>query len=293
MINGDNPKNFLERLLYFFQCIINGFKGKSNENIIHRLELKNYKDKINKGTPSRRLSDMLWCSINWDNLSEQFGKKVNILDLGCGNGLYGYFFRDLLKDKFGSYSGLDVYRDNDFPSEFLHVQDTAENAHKYVEGINCVVSQSALEHIEADLLTLQNMTERLSYGDSKKFVQIHLVPASASLFLYLWHGWRQYSKKNLGFIADLLTSQSKIKIRLIPLGGIKCFCVHLFKITFPGIVRRLFGLKKIKDWDAEGTKTSLKIKECVTKEKYANDFLPSFWAVIVTSNDINIDFFLD
>ena len=86
------------------------------------------------------------------------------------------------------------------------------------------------------------MTERLSYGDSKKFVQIHLVPASASLFLYLWHGWRQYSKKSWLY-CRFTNITIKIKIRLIPLGGIKCFCVHLFKITFPGIVRRLFGLK--------------------------------------------------
>ena len=122
-------------------------------------------------------------------------RQFTFFDIGCGAGNYAYRYKRLTDKKFGSYRGLD-HKSYDINNEFEIIIDDAENSFKYIsEETNIVVSQSALEHVQRDLLTVNKITEALT-SQNKKFLQIHLVPASSSIFLYLWHGWRQYSKKS-------------------------------------------------------------------------------------------------
>ena len=69
--------------------------------------------------------------------------------------------------------------------------------------INFVISQSALEHIEKDTFVIEEITKKLSENNTP-YIQIHMVPACKCLWLYLWHGYRQYSKKNLSNISNQL-----------------------------------------------------------------------------------------
>ena len=221
MINGDEVKGFWNRILYFPQCLLAGLKGNSKSAIINKIALVTPKDEALVGSPPRRLSNMFWASIDWQALSRQLGRPAS-LDIGCGNGDYGHRFKRLLEGNFLSYTGIDLYKDEKFPEDFNHICVRAEDAYDYIEDCNVVVSQSALEHIEFDVAVLDSVTEKL-VKVKKPFIQLHLIPASLSLYLYLWHGWRQYSKKNLGSIADILVTNHGVNVRIIPLGGWRFF----------------------------------------------------------------------
>lgn len=288
MINGDNKLGLWKKFLYFPQCIFFSMKGKENKATIMNVKLKKNDNFLDVGTPSRKLSNLLWSSLNWNLLSTKIGSKLSLFDIGCGKGHYGFKYQKLIGEKFLSYTGIDIYKHKNFPEQFNHILDKAENSYKYVENHNCIVSQSALEHIEKDIQTLSKLTEVL-IRKNKPFIQVHLVPASAALYLYLWHGWRQYSKKNLGNISELLASSYDVNVRIVPLGGWRCFIAHLNKITIPNLLRRTFKLKSNYDWEIENSNTTKLINENVLLELNVNEKMPTFWALIIASKQIDIN----
>lgn len=288
MINGDNKLGLWKKFLYFPQCIFFSMMGKENKANIMNVKLKKNDNFLDVGTPSRKLSNLLWSSLNWNLLSTKIGSKLSLFDLGCGKGHYGFLYKKLIGEKFLSYTGIDIYKHKNFPEQFNHILDKAENSYKYVENHNCIVSQSALEHIEKDTQTLSKLTEVL-IRKNKPFIQVHLVPASAALYLYLWHGWRQYSKKNLGNISELLSSSYNVNVRIVPLGGWRCFFAHLKKITIPNLLRRTFKLKSKYDWEIENSNTTKLINENVLLELNVNEKMPTFWALIIASKQIDIN----
>jgi hypothetical protein len=292
MINGDNPKSSWEKIVYFYQCIKYGTKGNARSARIKRVRLKQYEGHEDVGTPSRKLSNLFWASLNWKSLTGQLNSKVNILDLGCGKGHYSYRYKKLLDENFKSYTGIDIYKHDQFPSEFTHILDKAENAYQHIDGQNLIVSQSALEHIEHDQETLKTITKKLS-EKGNPFIQIHLVPASVALFLYLWHGWRQYSKKNLGIISEQLISSFGVNVQIVPLGGWRCFFTHFKNITIPNLFRRAFKFKLKYDWDIKDSKTTNKINESVNAELHVSERLPTFWALVIATKNINLSHILN
>ena len=115
-INGDNPGNIFNRLLYFYQCIKNhkNKNFKESYNIIEpRLSIKHLKT-FNK-SPSRLLCDGLWNTIDYENLTSQFGSKLYFFDIGCGSGLYGKLVEKFSSNNFGNYTGLDIYKNENYP----------------------------------------------------------------------------------------------------------------------------------------------------------------------------------
>lgn len=285
MINGDRKDlGFLEKLRYFSQCISGWQQGKAAPKI--RLD-KLYLTQVDEpsGSPARKLSNMLWASLDWDNLAGQLGHDVHLFDIGCGRGAYGLRYRGFLGDNFGSYTGLDIYKHAEFPDEFQHVCDQAENISNHIDRQNMVVSQSALEHIEHDIHVLKSaVAAQIAAG--KPFVQIHLLPAPASLFKYLWHGWRQYSVKNLSGMAEEIGAAGEVTIRAIPLGGVRSFLVHFLNITVPSLLDRL-RRRPYRDRTREGTKTFMKINQAVGKERQVAAQMPSFWALIICSDHVS------
>jgi len=203
-INGDNPGNILNRLLYFFQCINNHKKGSDDSCEISNpyLTILNL-DTFDK-SPSRLLCDGLWNSIDYGNLKLQLNSDLNFFDIGCGSGRYGKLLKKISNQYFGSYTGLDIYKNDKYPVEFNHICSKAESGSQYInKKINFVISQSALKHIEKDTFVIEEITKKLCKNNTP-FIQIHMVPASKCLWLYLWHGYRQYSKKNLSNISNQL-----------------------------------------------------------------------------------------
>jgi hypothetical protein len=285
MINGDNIKGFWDRLLYFPQCIIAAMKGSRKNLDIVSIKLKEID--FSSGSPVRNLSNMFWETLDWKNLTYQLGGAVNIFDIACGSGNYGIRYQNLLGEGFGSYTGIDIYKDKKFPTKYKHILNKAEKSTDYLDGHNLIVSQSGLEHIENDKFVLKKITKFLN--DSKKpFIQIHVVPASASLILYLWHGWRQYSAKNLGAISKILTSSKKIKVKAIPLGGWTSFYTHLRQITIPHLLKRMLKIK-LSSYNIKKSTKLKKIKSSVLKDKYSKDYIPINWVFIIYSDGIDFN----
>ncbi len=286
-INGDNPGNTLNRLLYFFQCINNHKKGSHKSCEISNPTLSISGLNTSKRSPSRLLCDGLWNSLDFRNLKLQLNSDLNFFDIGCGSGNYGKFLKGLSNQYFGSYTGLDIYKNDKYPTEFNHICDKAENVYQYInEKINFVISQSALEHIEKDTFVIEEITKKL-YENNYPFIQIHMVPASKSLWLYLWHGYRQYSKKNLSNFSNQLKKKFNVNTYIIPLGGNISFWAHLRYITLPEIFNRRILKNKLFKWFNQKN-VEKKIIKSVNKELDCNQDNPIFWALIINSNKINI-----
>ena len=288
-INGDKITNFIDRILYFYQCLVDHNKGKNKYIKIENptLSTSNIK-KFNK-SPSRILCDLFWNSINYKDLELQLNSKINFFDIGCGSGEYGNLVRNFSKDCFEGYSGLDIYRNKKFPTEFNHFLDIAENANKYINiKTNFIMSQSALEHIEYDNLVIEKITKEL-INYEKAFVQIHMVPATRCLWLYFWHGWRQYSKKNLQTIADNLLKEFNVDVSIVPLGGSNSFWTHLRLITLPFYLRHILFKGKNFKW-FEQKNVEKKITNSVYRELDCKSKSPVFWALIISSKNINLKY---
>lgn len=291
-INGDNPGNILNRFLYFYQCLKNHHLGLKNpQDIIEpKLSITNL-NTFNK-SPSRLLCDGLWSSIDYENLKKQLNSNFNFFDIGCGSGIYGKLLQNFSNPFFKSYTGIDVYKNQRFPSEFKHIEDKAENVFKYIDkNINFVTSQSALEHIEKDLFVLEEITRKLE-DNNQNFIQIHMVPASRCLWLYLWHGYRQYSMQNISHISDQLKKKFNIKTLVVPLGGTSSFWTHLKYITFSEYFKKFILRKKSFKW-SDQKKAQEKILNSVNRELHCNNKKPLFWAFIISSKNINIKFKID
>jgi len=286
MINGDNINGVWERVAYFAQSLIKTSKGSTKNTNVLELNLEVVDDYV-LSSPTRNLSNMFWETVDWNRLSAVLGGNVNVFDVACGKGRYGFLYERLLGKSFSSYTGIDIHRYELFPDRYQQIEDSAENSYLYLENHNLIVSQSGLEHIEHDLLALDKITKVLC-DSGKPFVQIHLVPATMSLFLYLWHGWRQYSKKNLGEISRYLTASYSVNVTLIPLGGWHSFIAHLRHITLPFYCYR-FLKRNYRDFNIEGTTASTKIKSAVLSERKVGDKLPTFWAVVIHRSDIKCE----
>ena len=287
MINGDEIRNLGDRIAYFPQCVVNGLVGNRNLIQVCYISLIDDAKATNIGSPARRLNNMFWASVDWVALSKKLNGNVHVLDIGCGKGGSGNRFKTYLKKHFGSYSGLDIYKAESFPDKFRHIKDKAENVSRYIDDtVNLITSQSALEHIENDLTVLKDLTESL--GNRKKpFLQIHLVPASFTLWTYLWHGWRQYSQRNLGVIASELCKDNNVSVIAIPLGGLRSHYIHFLKITIATLFKKIFKIKLEDKWGRTNTRTSVKIREIVLSERNIKSLVPVFW-VLMISNDKKI-----
>ena len=286
-INGDNPGSFLNRLLYFYQCLRDHRKGKNSSSEIYKPTLSISNLNTFSKTPSRLLCDAFWNSIDYKNLRLQLNSNLNIFDIGCGSGIYGKFLKKITDKYFSSYTGLDIYKNHNYPSEFNHITSKAENINQYInKKTNFVISQSALEHIEKDNFVIEEITKKL-IENNKPFVQIHMVPASKCLWLYLWHGYRQYSKKNLETKLDQLKKKFNIKTSITPIGGNTSFWTHLRYITIPIYFKKFILRDKFFKW-YDQKNVEKKIIESVNRELQCDQENPLFWAFVISSNDINI-----
>ncbi len=287
MINGDNKLSTIKRLLYFIQCIIDHNKGSHfHLDILNpKLSIKNME--INKLSPSRLLCDAFWNTIDYKGLSKQLGAKLNIIDLGCGNGDYGKFIKKLADKSFGSYTGLDIYKDKKFPSYFSHIKSKAENTYKFVKkDNNFIMSQSALEHIESDFDAIKEVTSTL-IKNKKPFLQIHMVPAAYSLWLYLWHGWRQYSKKNLSLFSEKLTKDFPLNISIVPIGGKNTFWSHFNNITIPYYTNKKI---RINGWYTQKGVARNILKSVLLDLNCNTEKMNTFWAFIISSKSVELKF---
>jgi hypothetical protein len=290
MVNGDEKNSVLKNGLYFVQCLYNHRRGFVDNSITILTPKLDIDEVFEVGpTPGRLLCNGVWISLDYQNLECQLGGKLNFLDLGCGSGRYGPFLRDASKASFGNYAGMDIYKDVKFPAHYEHILGSAEDAIENIrEDVNFLFSQSVLEHIKGDKAVLSAITGRLA-GSGKPFIQIHMLPASASLWLYLWHGWRQYSFRNLCGIARDLKRDFNVDVYAVPLGGWRSFWTHLTGITAHKVLQNVFSRIGV-SLNAAGESGSRIRRAVASESKCSNARMPIFWSLIIVRKGVRVKF---
>ena len=285
-INGDKINGLINKILYFPQCLIDQKCGDNKYIKIDNPTLSTFDIKTHGKTPSRILCEAFWNSIDYENVEIQLGSKLNFFDIGCGSGHHGELYKNLSKQSYESYTGLDTYKHDQFPLKFNHIMDKAENISQYInKKINFVTSQSSLEHIEKDILVIEELTKKLT-ENKEPFIQIHMLPASKALWLYLFHGYRQYSKKNLANITSNLQKKFQVNSSIVPIGGSNSFWTHLKFITLPVFAKILIKDKNFRWYNQKNIEK--KIINSISGELNCRSKSPVFWALIISSKNINL-----
>ncbi|KGF72877.1 hypothetical protein DO97_03975 [Neosynechococcus sphagnicola sy1] len=187
-------------------------------------------------SPSRKLSDLFWVTLPWDALRQELG-AIHVVDIGCGSGGYGDRLWHWSQQQISSYTGLDPYPHphwsilkQQYPSFQFH-QVAAQSILEVIpDQANFLISQSALEHIEADLTLFRQIHDWIARRH-RPILQIHLLPSRACLQLYGYHGIRQYTPRTVSQISQLF--QPPNEAFLFSLGGMACNRVHREFIPLP------------------------------------------------------------
>jgi len=226
-ISGDQKLTAVSKIYYLLLNLIQGIIGNLHPCFsaahynIQPMDIGKYETR----SPARVYIDVFLKKI----LEMQAGKIKSVLDV-CGGS--GYLRNHLEAAGFeGHYTCVDIKKHDSFDrfySETISSYLAQERIEDFLsisrdcEGFDLCISITAMEHIENDLHVIDDLSKLLKDNN----IEIHIVPASPSLFLYLWHGYRQYSKKRILRILAL-RDYSVYKF-----GGVPSFFVHLFFVTF-------------------------------------------------------------
>ena len=291
-INSDTNKNLLAKPLWFLDNFINNlfpnlYVDKNirikNFNINENFNSNNFSSYL---TPSRTLCNHFWNSINWNLIANKLG-NINILDIGCGSGLYGTHIDKLISNGFDNYLGVDAFENKawshyDKDERFKFLKLDASSIEKYYKDQNIIISQSALEHFSFDQELLKKISQ-ITIENKKPLIEIHLVPSSPCLYTYLWHGYRQYTPRSLSNITRTLSFD---ECQVFMLGNSKCNNVHFKWITIPEILNKL---KLLKMANPKFTEIKNYVKERNDSIKLGKNFnKPSFIGIVLFHN-IKID----
>jgi len=132
----------------------------------------------------------------------------------------------------GSYTGIDIddrfRRDHppDFPFAVAFVQGDAHSFAPDVK-VDLMVSVSTLEHIHSDAILIERLPALFAPGG----VEVHVVPSGASLLIYLWHGFRQYTPRSI-------VEKFGPTVEIVRLGGLGSYLLHFLFITIPDLILR-------------------------------------------------------
>jgi 2-polyprenyl-3-methyl-5-hydroxy-6-metoxy-1,4-benzoquinol methylase len=291
-VNSDTDKSFISRIIWLVENFIrnlnrtlvrggkvivlsNDFINIKNSDVLKRLS-----------TPSRCLSDMFWHSLPWDDIKIILGGKIDVLDLGCGSGLYGKEIDVATKGALNSYHGIDIQEHEQWREcsklngKLSYSIAGVEDINKTYNAQGLIISQSVLEHIPNDRKLIEDVCN-IAMSTKSRIIQIHLIPSSACYYKYLWHGYRQYTPKN---IEKILKNVKNSKCYLIPLGGKKCNKTHIKWITIPEVIKRLLGIQN-KDWTIEESYMKERNRSIQVDHDHPSHInKASFYAVIIDHN---------
>jgi 2-polyprenyl-3-methyl-5-hydroxy-6-metoxy-1,4-benzoquinol methylase len=265
-INGDLPMPVARRFRYIWRNVLRNMRGAANPFATKKwiLPRKILKDPgIRTTSPTRVLSEA-FVVHELPNITAP--REIRVLDIGCGSGRMSGLLGQAGFS--GHYVGVDVqnrfadarWQGGPFTTEFIE-----GDAHDLIlqPGFDLIVSNSALEHIPDD----GRLIARLQTLLTPNGLQVHLVPSTWALFLYLWHGFRQYGRAT---IAARFPGQSPLVYRL---GGTACFLVHFMLITIPEVLLRQSLRKRIPRAYTALLRGALKVDHLVP-------FMPSGYVII-------------
>ena len=245
-LNADNRLSPIERIEWLFFNALNNRLPASRVDpslVIKRFgcgELVGKWDAIDPtSSPARTLCDLFWLNLPWDFLAEQLGGSVSAVEVGCGSGKYGTLLRDNFGPRLVSYVGVDIKTHPDWDAltekrGFKFEIGNASKVTRFLDGMNFILTQSALEHVDSDLAYFDQVAKYVKES-THPIVQFHLMPAAGSLSTFLWHGIRQYTPRTISRITRLFHGET-LKT-LYCLGSDRCNRVHRKWITFPRLFR--------------------------------------------------------
>jgi hypothetical protein len=186
-------------------------------------------------TPSRCLSNLFWAELNWPDIQRQIGEPIDILEVGCGTGRYGTYLNKIFP--INSYTGIDLYESDSWPElkarGFNLHKESFENFSKIATTQNVVITQSALEHFDRDLLLMTAIGKYAQSREGTTFA-IHIFPSSACLFTFLFHGIRQYNKRTINSLVKASRDPSSCELHI--LGGPFSNLFHFTNVTLRSLI---------------------------------------------------------
>ena len=240
-INGDIRHNKLSILIYI---IINLLQNIYYSLFFKKFKFINFNPKNKKynfndqQSISRKLCGVFWSNIDWKKITLHIG-KLNINEIGCGDGQY--FKKEIsIKNKFiQKYNGFDVKSFKNWKKyknkKFVFRKFNGYSFNKVIsKNNNLFISQSCLEHVKDDLSFFHEIKKKANQT-KKKIILMHCIPNSFCLFSYLTHGFRQYNIQNLNKIAKIFGNK---KLFVVKLGNFYLNIEHLKKTTFPLIFKK-------------------------------------------------------
>lgn len=233
-INGDENLGFKEKLRYFFRNLIVNLKGSRISLPSRRF---NPDPRLIESISGRSVPRWLTDEFIRQFLKTEFADpSINVLDVGGGSG----YLRNLLEkcELRGGYTCVDIVKNPRFnqwstvafKTDFIESSIESLDAKAWRALFDLVVTICALEHMLDDELAIQQCQTLVK----DRGLQIHIVPASAGLFLYLFHGYRQYNNKRL---RNLFPDASLCQF--VKLGGLGTFLCHFLLVTICENVLRI------------------------------------------------------
>jgi hypothetical protein len=278
-ISGDKKLNFFKYIYWLILAYLNikierykinneikiiNFKPKKKLNLLTNL----------KSTPSR-----YWCDLFWQELPFKllFNKGFKALEVGCGSGIYGKFLEK--KDGFKNYVGIDINKKWKFQNKNLKFfLDSYKNVYKYLDKVNFLFTQSALEHFDEDLDFHIKVNQYLkNIKTKKKLLHLHLVPSEQCLITYMSHGYRHFSLRSISKIFSYYSKKNN-KFFLFKLGSVNSNKLHLKSIVLPKF-STLFT-SRYNDFDYYKKLNDAVLKDIKVKENKK----PSFYGIMILTN---------
>jgi hypothetical protein len=287
--NADRGLGFFQKFFYLFLNWVNNWFP--YVNVDKRISIRpftdeGWKEQWSKTYPSssasRKLSDIFWRTLPWKKIDEELG-GINIFDTGCGSGHYGLRINDASGGAVVSYTGIDAKEKPNWPElqaehpNFHLIKSTSSDIRPLIpRETNLFITQSAIEHFDEDLVFFERVREYINKTD-RPVIQVHLFPAAATLPLYIFHGIRQYTPKNVSKITRLFDDSSKFF--LYGLGGSESKKIHWKYFTWPVLILRKYikPTFDIEPYDKE-------LRRAVEHDMKHPSSSPMFWALIIHSH---------
>ncbi|NIY75461.1 methyltransferase domain-containing protein [Thalassospira sp. HF15] len=272
-INGDGIRGLKPRLIYFIQNF------RRNLRPARKLKASNFStsslfrtpNAIHAWSPGRGLSEEFIIQylpkLIFDKTSTN-PEGISILDIGCGSGRSVELFKEAGLN--GKWHGTDIdhrFVERDSTKFVTSFSQGDILTSEWEQEFDLIYTNSALEHIPF----AHDFPNKIGNWLKPGGMQVHIVPAPTSLFLYLWHGWRQYSLRRI----EEEFQDSNIEV--FPIGGFFTSALQFFFITFWENILRISIREKFK-------KTyKWLLFRAIRADRHAPIF-PVFYVVIATND---------
>lgn len=301
-ISADFRMSILERVLWLFRNFNNA--ACSSLTTVNRSSFSYVTSDFLSGSvseklreklvsPSRALSSLSLFNLFYTSFIDTIKSGQSsffILDFGCGNSNMLSIIEDALFMIDESlrinltvhYHGYDPYLpDSSFISSLSNIVITRSSVNKYsnTNRFDLAVSFSVLEHIYEDISVLHDL-----YLLARK--QVHYVPATCSLFAYLWHGYRVYDRLNLFKLVRELSSETLISVS--PIGNLLSSIIYIFYTSMPDgffiFIKLLTGRRFHKDICRQYFRSSYQALFDRSVKSCASFTFPAFLEISISNN---------